>query len=634
MPSKCRAFTRILTQQKGDKMNKKTLWGIVIVAIIIGFLAAYIGADVAEKKGEQSAINKGPAIGLSDDDPRFEVWGKNFPTQLDMYLKMETLPLDETGFGGNVPYNKLERFPQLVKMWAGYPFSIDANEERGHFFIQTDQMKTARNNKDFLNAIGLKAFAGQPTACMNCHSGWTTWLLNNVSGGDFVAFNSAKYWTMIKQVPLKDGQAPDSKEHTGAHGGTRMGLTCADCHSPDDMSLRLTRRAAINAFVKMGYEADEKQGIKATRQEMRTFVCSQCHVEYYFRPTGTKVTTIGESIANDPNAKWLDGTQKTYEEIDYWRNGNKPTQVSVAGIELVYPWGEWKKGEPFRIEMFDDYYDKIKDIFPQDWVHKDTKAPMIKIQHPETELASGGIHAQNGVSCADCHMPYVRSGAQKVSQHMVASPLRDVNSACKSCHTQSEQYLKDQVYNIQNSIASMQRDAEYNIVSLIVDIKNVRDQMAQMPKYQTSEGKADDAKISKTLEEVLTLHRKSQMRADFVNAENSTGFHNPTEAARIMGQSIAMAKEGQTLLVTIAAKDGIALTPSKLGFKDIQKFAPGQLRYPIDMNGHKKGDLYYGDKEEIAEKLNVAPKPELLELDSNLVPYNYKKVDRPVSSTH
>lgn len=604
-------------------MSKKMMWIVLAIAVLAGALVAYITADIGEKKGEQSTLNTAASAGLSDSDPRLSTWGKSFPEYLDMYLSGANATPESTDFGGNLSYNKLDRFPQLVKMWAGYPFSKDFNEERHHFYIQADQMKTARNNKDFLNASGLKAFGGQPTACMNCHSGWTPWLLENVAKGDFVAFNSAKYWTMIKNVPTFDDETPNSETHLGLHGGTRMGLTCADCHSPKDMSLRITRPALVNALVSRGYEKDENQGIKASRQEMRTLVCSQCHVEYYFAPAG-KVATMGESIANDPSAKWLDGTQKTYEQIDYWRGSNKPTQVSVDGTTLVFPWSEWKKGESFRIEMFDEYYEKVKDKFPQDWVHKDTKAPMIKIQHPETELASGGIHAQNGVSCADCHMPYTRSGAQKITSHKFISPLNDVNASCKTCHRQSEDYLKQQVFNIQTSIASMQRSAEYAIVSLIEDITKVREKMGALPKYQ-SDGAADEKKISKALEAVLDLHRKSQMRADFVNAENSTGFHNPTEAARIMGQSIAMAKEAQALLVALAAKDEIKIVPSNLGFKDMQKYAPGELRYPVDMEGHKKGDLYYNEPEE--KDVNRAPNKRLLELDENLSPYNYTKIN-------
>lgn len=32
-----------------------------------------------------------------------------------------------------------------------------------------------------------------------------------------------------------------------------------------------------------------------------------------------------------------------------------------------------------------------------------------------------GMHARSGVACADCHMPYQRVGAQKISDHHVRS---------------------------------------------------------------------------------------------------------------------------------------------------------------------------------------------------------------------
>ena len=43
------------------------------------------------------------------------------------------------------------------------------------------------------------------------------------------------------------------------------------------MDLRITRPALVNALNARGIDVT-----KATRQEMRTYVCAQCHVEYYF----------------------------------------------------------------------------------------------------------------------------------------------------------------------------------------------------------------------------------------------------------------------------------------------------------------------------------------------------------------
>ncbi|TXE89355.1 ammonia-forming cytochrome c nitrite reductase subunit c552 [Campylobacter volucris] len=610
-------------------MNKKNLLYLGIIVLIVLICAVlWLNNDISKKQNESvgGVISKN-FVEMSDENPSFTEWGKNFPDYLDMYLTTETQQPFETNFGGNLAYSKLIRYPQLTILWAGYPFALDANEERGHFWVQIDQMDTARNNKDFLNAHGFAKFNGQPSACMNCHSGWSTWLIKNAPGENekekWIAFNSTKYWTSIKNIPAINGYEENSKEHSGPHGGKRMGVTCADCHTPNNMSLRLTRVAAINALIERGYERDPEQGVKASREEMRTLVCSQCHVEYYFRPTGEKVKITGESIANDSSKKWWDGTQKTYDEFDSWRDGNKPIEIQVDGLELVFPWSEWKKGQPFRIEMLDEYYDKIRSIFDKDWSHKLTQAPMIKIQHPESELYSGGVHTANGVSCADCHMPYIRKGAKKMTQHNITSPLSDINAACKSCHTQSEDYLKAQIKDIQNSIAYDLRTAEYSIVSLITDIKTMRDKLGQMSQYQEN-GKADAKKINNVLKEVLELHRKAQMRVDFVGAENSTGFHNPREASRMLLQAINMARMAQTKLVEIANANAIKdFKTSNLGFEDIQKFNPGQIRYKVDLNGHKAGDRYYEHN-----NVNGNPSQKLLDNDKNLQPYNYKVVDK------
>ena len=599
-----------------------TLPAILVIAVIIGIALVMLATSIGGKKAEELAVSPKSVVELSDDNPTFDFWGKNYPDYLDIYLIVEKEKPKETEFGGNLAYSKLIRYPQLTQLWAGYPFSIDANEERGHFWIQVDQMDTARNNKDFLNSHGFAGFGGQPTACMNCHSGWTPWLLKNTAKGDWVAFNSTKYWTMIKTVPAVNGIVENSKEHSGPHGGKRMGVTCADCHNPTDMSLRISRPGLINSLVLRGYEKDPVQGVKADRNEMRTLVCAQCHVEYYFKPTGTKVKVMGESIAQDSSKKWWNGTQKTYDEFDSWRDGNKPTEIEVDGLELIYPWSAWEKGKPFRIEMFDEHYDKARNLeggkaFKFDWSHKITKAPMLKIQHPEYEMYSGSVHAANGVSCADCHMPYVRKGAKKVTQHNITSPLFDVNSSCKTCHNQSEEYLKAQIADIQKSVAFDLRSAEYATVSLIWDIKKIRDELGKQGK--------NDEQINAILKDVLELHRRGQMRGDFVGAENSTGFHNPREASRMLLQAVEMARKGQTELALIAKQYNIAYKPSEATFEEIQKLNPGDIRYKVDVNGKKAGTRYYEHTE-----INGNPPASALELDKNNKPYNYQKIDSKI----
>ena len=53
-----------------------------------------------------------------------------------------------------------------------------------------------------------------------------------------------------------------------------------------------------------------------------------------------------------------------------------------------------------------------------------------------------GVHARSGVACADCHMPYMRLGGFKISDHQVNSPLLKINRSCQTCHHFSEEELQ------------------------------------------------------------------------------------------------------------------------------------------------------------------------------------------------
>ena len=217
----------------------------------------------------------------------------------------------------------------------------------------------------------------------------------------------------------------------------------------------------------------------ATRQEMRSYVCAQCHVEYYFK-----------------------GTEK----------------------RLVYPWAKGNK-----VENILAYYDEVGH---QDWVHADTGAPALKAQHPEFELWSQGIHARSGVACADCHMPYQRIGAHKVSDHHVRSPLLNINKACQTCHRWPEAELKARAEANQERTFTLRNLAMDALMGLIDDIKTA----------QTSGAPTNQLAAARDFQ------RKAQFYLDFVEAENSTGFHAPQEAARILGESIDFSRKGQNAL--------------------------------------------------------------------------------------
>ena len=217
----------------------------------------------------------------------------------------------------------------------------------------------------------------------------------------------------------------------------------------------------------------------ATRQEMRAFVCGQCHVEYYFK-----------------------GPEK----------------------RLIYP---WTKG--LKVDDILAYYDENPH---DDFTHAESGAQVLKAQHPEFEMWNQGIHARSGVACADCHMPYERVGALKISDHHVRSPLLNVNRACQTCHKWSEEELKARVEQIQTRTFGLRNRAMDAVLALIADIKAAK------------AAGADDASLT----EPRRRQREAQFLLDFIEAENSMGFHAPQESARVLAESIDRSRLGQVAI--------------------------------------------------------------------------------------
>jgi nitrite reductase (cytochrome c-552) len=408
-------------------------------------------------------------VELSDTTTDPAVWGKNFPFQYDAYLR--TVDQVRTRFGGSealprvpsdadprsaVAQSRLDEDPRLRTMWAGYAFARDFREERGHAYMLVDQMFTERQQA-----------ARQPGACLHCH------------GSMYVPYLRAGDGDLIRGFERLNPLPYDSARRVG---GVDHPVACIDCHDPRSMQLRITRPGfleGIRAMKAAQGVRDYDPNTMATRQEMRAYVCGQCHVEYYFR-----------------------GPER----------------------RLVYPW--------FRglsVDSMLAYYDSVQ---VRDWMHAETGAPVLKAQHPEFEMWSMGIHARSGVACADCHMPYTRVGAQKVSDHHVQSPLMNINRACQTCHRFPEEEMRERVEAIQSRTFQLRNEAMNALVSLIADLRAARDA-----------GRSDGE-----LATARALQRRSQFLLDFVEAENSTGFHAPGEAARILAASANLARQGQIAL--------------------------------------------------------------------------------------
>jgi nitrite reductase (cytochrome c-552) len=438
--------------------------GVVAALATVGVAALLVNIFQRQQEARNPFYR---VVELNDETVDPAVWGRNFPLQYDGYRR--TVDQVRTRYGGSeavprtptqvdprsvVAQSRLEEDPRLKTMWAGYAFAADFREERGHAYMLDDQTFTER-----------QAVVQQPGTCMHCHASVYV-PYRRLGGGDLI-----KGFESMNRMKYQEARTLVSHP-----------VSCIDCHDPATLQLRVTRPGFLEGIQKV----KAAQGVKgydvnrdATRQEMRAYVCGQCHVEYYFQ-----------------------GPEK----------------------RLTYP---WDKG--LRADEILAYYEE--NGF-RDWTHAETGAPALKAQHPEFEMWNQGIHARSGVACADCHMPYQRVGAMKMSDHHVRSPLLNINRACQTCHNWPEEELRARVQTIQDRTFQVRSLAMDALVALIGDIKTSQ-----------ARGVSDQA-----LEAARRHQRRGQFLLDFIEAENSMGFHADQEAVRVLALSIDEIRRGQTAL--------------------------------------------------------------------------------------
>lgn len=468
---------------------------LFIVAVATALLTALL-MNIFERKAEERT----PYVRLvevTEDDTDPEKWGRNWPGQYDSYRR--TALTTRTRFGGHggsesLPEEKIARDPWLKRMFLGYAFSIDYRDRRGHAYMLADQEATERLSKP------------QSGSCLHCHASIMP-LYRKLGGGDPLAGLDA-----TSKLSYQDAS---KLLHDSGHAHP---VSCVDCHDPQTMALRVTRPGFIRGIQILAASAAPvpampsieiwRQGKRerpydpnrdGSRNEMRSFVCGQCHVEYYC--------------------------------------GDK--------MPLTFPWGKGLKADD--IEAF---WDEAR--FPSgtpfaDYEHKETGAPILKAQHPEFELWSQGVHARSGVSCADCHMPYMREGATKISDHWVRSPLLNVNRACQTCHRFSETELQGRVDVIQQRNHDLMERGGAALNDLLDAI------VAAKARGATAE----------QLGAARKFQRRAQWRLDFIAAENSMGFHSPQEAARLLGEAIDYARQGQLAALSSSAATPPASPPAR-----------------------------------------------------------------------
>lgn len=349
---------------------------IVLAAALVGLLA-YLRSQPVEQRALQ------PLVEVTPREPDSSQWGINHPNQYDTFQKTKNNNVDTT-HGGSSQFSWLERDPRQVILFAGYPFSVDYNDDRGHANALEDVRATKRLN---LNVDDPKR---TPGTCYSCKSADNPGLWERLG---MEAYDKLSFVELGEQINESIG--------------------CANCHETETMRLIVTNPALEEALERQG-----KDWTTFTRQEMRTVVCANCHVEYYFKGDGKYLTFP-------------------------WDNG--------TGIEEIIT-----------------YYEEVGF---KDWAYPEADSPMLKAQHPEFEFfTAGSTHFNAGVACADCHMPYVRDGAGKFSSHDVHSPLLNPQEACGQCHGDTE-YVIRRVNKIQEQVAATKIATEDAIIDAINAIK-------------------------------------------------------------------------------------------------------------------------------------------------------------------
>ncbi|MCK3655023.1 hypothetical protein A4G19_04370 [Pasteurellaceae bacterium Macca] len=472
--------------------------GIIVVAIATLAITALL-INISQHKAEAKVqFEKVVEIGKTETDPA--VWGLNFPLQYESFMR--TSQMRPTLYAGS---EKGDVLPPMKGYPDGFqitkrPAQLDPRwnilnagnilpphffrETRGHYYA-LDEAKTLLRQWESLPVAGV---------CLNCHSS------KGYAGGLIAEYGKKWKEQNVKDGKLKDGTVYNKSDEDAGYENIGLmpkedvlkildkdhGFSCIQCHDPKTMKLRVVNKAFINGIK----EAKAAQGIMnfdvnkdATHKEMRSFVCGQCHVEYYFKA---------------------------------------PTMQLTFG---------WNKG--FKFSNMYDYYKTIDNTIMDKYKHEIAGSDLYLGRHPTFEVYNQSIHAENNVACADCHMPYERSGAKKFTNHQIQSPLFNINSACMGCHKSSEKEMKNRVEKIQDRFTQTADKAADALVRLVNAIAKVKDD----PSFPADRLKA-----------AQEHHGRADFFYQMIITDGSTGFHAPDYSQQVLADSLDESGKGLAIL--------------------------------------------------------------------------------------
>lgn len=413
---------------------QKILTGMVAVCVLFfGFIMFRIVAAPNDNSVKLAQIPEDLKLGK-------EGYKDAYPLEYASFMRnMESAP-SPTGYGGSMGANSyLTMQPEMLENFKGYKFSVQYDVARGHTYTCEDFKNTQR-------------LPPQKGSCITCKGSYMYDKYFKESGWDYAS------------KPIAEIMAPINDDEW---------FGCASCHDPDTMELRVYQQGFVEAMARRGVDVNN-----ASHNDMRAYVCAQCHNEYYF--------TAEDGRVNHP-----------------WDNGFDPE------------------------DEFQFYQSGQGGAFKGDWQHPDSGAMMLKAQHPEWECWVTSVHADAGVTCVDCHMPYMREGGKKYTSHWMTNPLKTPEESCRKCHDESAQTLIERVKTINDNTYKLQRIAGETCADAHLTI------MAAMHNGATDE----------QLAQARLLIREAQWYWDWATAENSYGFHNTDKLMKSFGLAIDRANK-------------------------------------------------------------------------------------------
>lgn len=466
-------------------------WGIFFVVMAGVFILGLLAASITERRAEIATLYANKKVDIGPFEARNEIWGENYPREYNTWTRTaDTSFVSE--FNGSRAVDVLAQRPAMVIFWAGYSFSREYNSPRGHKHAIEDMIHILRTGNPGVD--GEKDI--QPATCWACKGPDVPRMMHEVGIANF-------YKTPWSQM--------------GSEIVNPIG--CGDCHDPKTMNLHISRPALVEAFERRGMDIAQ-----ATPQEMRSLVCAQCHVEYYFKGDGKYLT---------------------------------------------FP---WDKG--MTMEDAERYYDETGYY---DYIHTLSRAPILKAQHPDYELAMQGIHAQRGISCADCHMPYTSEGGIKYSDHHITSPLQYIDRTCQVCHRESEETLRQNVYDRQRKANEVRNRLEEELLRAHLEAEHA---------WKVGATEAEMAPV-------LKLIRQSQWRWDYGVASHGASFHAPQEVTRILSAGLDRAMQARLAVARVLVKHGYT---NEVPMPDIATKEKAQRYIGLDPDALKTKKAKFIDK--------------------------------------